>query len=232
MSAPAYTICLMHPMDPRGGKLGGIETHVRLILRRHPQDFQILFVGVDEIGDRRLGEITRIAVGERMVDFLPVARIGGDKINLAGKSIAGSTTFQFAAGALRYLWRIRAALQGAGASADLQRFEFALLPKLLGLKSVQMVHGEGGKDQKMDSLIKAYWFVHRFNEKLALRLASRVLCVNSNILKRLQREFPQVAQKAEVMTVSVDTRQFSPRPFDWATPHSEKFSSRRPSRVS
>ena len=216
MSAGAYRICLMHPMDPRGAKLGGIETHVRLILRRHPDDFCVLFVGVDEIGDCKLGEVTRIAMGERMIDFLPVARISGEAINLAGRTITGSTTFRFATGALRYLRRIRKALKGARASADLQRFEFAILPKLLGLKNIQMVHGEGSKDEKMDSLIKAYWFLHRFNEKLALSLANRILCVNPNILKRLTRDFPKAARKAEVMTVSVDTRQFSPQPFDCA----------------
>lgn len=203
-------------MDPRGAKLGGIETHVRLILRRHPDDFSVLFVGVDEIGDRTLGAVTRIAMGERSVDFLPVAHIGGDKINLAGKTITGSTTFQFATGALRYLLSIRKALKGSCASADLQRFEFAILPRLLGLKTIQMVHGEGSKDEKMDSLIKAYWFLHRFNEKLALTLASRIFCVNPNILQRLERAFPKAAMKAEVMTVSVDTRLFHASPFDCA----------------
>ena len=211
-----YRICLMHPMDPRGGKLGGIETHVRLILRRHPGDFRVLFVGVDEMGDCTLGAITRVPMGGRMIDFLPVAHIGGNAINLAGKTITGSTTFRFATGALRHLMAIRKALKGSTASADLQRFEFAILPKLMGLKNIQMVHGEGSKDEKMDSLIKAYWVVHRFNEKLALALASRILCVNPNILNRMQREYPKAARKAEVMSVSVDTLQFQARPFDCA----------------
>jgi glycosyltransferase involved in cell wall biosynthesis len=79
-----------------------------------------------------------------------------------------------------------------------------------------MVHGEGSKDQDMDSLIKKFWFVHRFNEWLALRLAQRVLCVNPNIVARLRRVLPFAARKAEVMTVSVDTQRFAPQPFDCA----------------
>ena len=211
--ADTFRICLMHPMDPRGSKIGGIETHVRMILARHPADFSVLFVGVDEIGDCALGEIKQVRLGDRTVDFLAVARIGGDKINLAGKSLGQSTTFRFAAGMLRHLLAIRRALQGAPASADIQRFEFALIAKLLGLKTVQMVHGEGSKDQKMDSLIKTYWFVHRFNEGLALRLANRILCVNPNIIKRMETLYPAAARRAEVMTVSVDTKFFTPRPF-------------------
>ena len=209
-----HRILLMHPMDPRGGKLGGIETHVRLILSRHPEDFAILFVGVDERGDCKLGEVRRIDVEGRMIDFMPVVHIDTTRINLAASKLTGSTTFRFATGALRHLPRLRALTRGGAISADLQRFEFAVLPKLLGLKSIQMVHGEGAKDQKMDSLIKKLWFIHRFNETLALTLANKVLCVNPNIVARLEKILPRAARKAEVMTVSVDTRRFAPTPFD------------------
>ena len=209
----SFCICLMHPMDPRGAKLGGIETHVRLILDRHPNDFDIVFVGVDEIGDCEIGEPRRIAMAEREITFLPVARIAADRINLAGKTIAGSTTFRFALGMLRHLGAIRRLLRRRHASADLQRYEFALIPKLLGLKTVQMVHGEGSKEDKMDSLIKTYWAVHRANEWLALHLANRIFCVNANIVKRMERLFPGPARRAEVMSVSVDTTRFSTRDF-------------------
>ncbi len=209
-----YRILLMHPMDPRGVKMGGIETHVRMILARHPADFSVLFVGVDEFGDLPKGKVTRVAIDGREVDFLPVARIDATRINLPGRNLLESTTFRYAIGALRHIGAIRSALRGSPASADLQRFEFALLPKLLGLKAVQMVHGEGSKEQKMDSLIKKLWFLHRANEWLALRLANRVLCVNASIIKRLETVLPGAARKAEVMTVSVDTRAFAPQAFD------------------
>ncbi len=206
-----FRLCLMHPMDPRGSKLGGIETHVRQVLSRHPRDFSLLFVGVDEIGDSKLGVVRTVTVGDREIDFLPVARIGSDAINLPGKSLGQSTTFRFALGILRYFWKVRRAA-GPVASADLQRFEFAGLARLLGLPAVQMVHGEGAKEQTMDSLIKRFWFVHRANEWLAFRLAQRVLCVNGNIVRRMERLYPAAARRAEVMTVSVDTEMFAKQP--------------------
>ena len=209
-----YKILLMHPMDPRGGKLGGIETHVRLILSRHPEDFSILFVGVDEFGDCKLGEVRKVDVAGRTIDFLPVAAIDATRINLAGRTLLQSTTFRFAAGAVRYLPRLRKLVKGASISADLQRLEFALIPKLLGLRTVQMVHGEGRKDQEMDSLIKKLWFIHRTNEWIALRLADRILCVNENIIRRFETVLPFAVRKSEVMTVSVDTKRFAPKPFD------------------
>ena len=215
-NAAPYRICLMHPMDPRGSKLGGIETHVRQVLSRHPADFSVLFVGVDEYGDCKLGEVVRVDMGERTIDFLPVAHIGGARINLASHKLTQSTTFLFGVGAARHLGRIRKAIGAGPASADLQRFEFAILPKLLGLKTVQMVHGEGSKEQKMDSLIKKLWFVHRLNEWVSLHLANKIFCVNPNIVKRLESIMPGVVPKAEVMTVSVDMRRFDLRPFDCA----------------
>ena len=208
-----HRLCVMHPMDPRGSKLGGIETHVRQILSRYPSDFSLLFVGVDEIGDRKLGRVAPLEVGGRTIDFLPVTCIDAGAINLPGKTIGQSTTFRFAMGVLRHFGRVKAALGKGPVSADLQRFEFAGLARLLGLSAVQMVHGEGAKDQKMDSLIKRFWFVHRANEWLALHLARRVLCVNQNIVRRLQTLYPSVARRAEVMTVSVDTDLFAPKPF-------------------
>ena len=210
---PKYRLVLMHPMDPRGSKLGGIETHVRQVLARHPDDFSLLFVGIDEFGDGPLGVQRQIEVGGRRVAFLPVAHIDQTRINLPGKRLSQSTTFRFACGILRHFAAIRRAIGREPATADLQRFEFAGLARLLGLASVQMVHGEGAKDQTMDSLIKRFWFIHRSNEWLALHLARKIHCVNANIIRRLETVQPTVVPKTEVMTVSVDTDLFAPRPF-------------------
>ena len=210
----AYRILSIHPMDPRGRKLGGIETHVRLLLSRHPKDISILFVGIDETGDCRVGEVRRVMVDGREIDFLPVAQISAEKINVAAKRLSQSTTLACALGALRHLRTIRAALGSGTASADLQRYEFAIIPKLLGLKTVQMVHGETLTDQKMDSLIKKLWFIHRAAEWLSLRLADRILCVNASIIEHFRRSLPFAVRKSEVMTVSVDTERFAAKPFD------------------
>jgi hypothetical protein len=66
-----YSLVVFHPMDPRGAKLGGIETHVRLLLAAHPEDFLLVFVGIDEIGDRVIGELAEIDFEGRSIGFLP-----------------------------------------------------------------------------------------------------------------------------------------------------------------
>ena len=65
-------LILIHPIDPRGEKVGGIETHVRLLTQCYPDDFSVLLVGVDAIGDLTPGEITPVNVGDREIEFLPV----------------------------------------------------------------------------------------------------------------------------------------------------------------
>ena len=47
-------------------------------------------------------------------------------------------------------------------------------------------------------------------------LADRIFAVNPAIVTRLERLVPRAARKAEVMTVSVDTRRFAASPFDCA----------------
>jgi len=214
MQASAYRTCLFHPMDPRGAKLGGIETHVRLILSAHPGDFSILFIGVDEFGDCRLGEVRELAIAGREIAFLPVMRVLDSRINLASKTILGSLTLRYALGVLRFLPRIKTLLRGCRASAEYQRYEFAILAKLLGLPNVLMIHTEASKDDEMDSLLKRYWFIHRLNERIAVFLADHVFGVNQNIVERIAHLYPSAAAKTEMMTVSIDTRRFAAQPFD------------------
>jgi glycosyltransferase involved in cell wall biosynthesis len=209
-----HRLVVFYPLDPRGSKVGGIETHIRHILANFPQDFSVLFVGVDEIGDKKLGIIVPLKVAGRVFDFLPVIHIPQTEINIAAKSLLKSTTFLYVMGILRYIFALKKGLGIGRTTAELQRFETALIPKILGIPAVQTVHGEGSKDDKMDSLIKKLWFIHSLNERIALTFASKIICVNENIVKRMERLFPKQSPKAQVMTVSVDTKVFATQPFN------------------
>ncbi len=207
-------LILFHPIDPRGEKVGGIETHVRLLLQRHPEDFSVLLVGVDGIGDLTPGEIVKVQAGDREIRFLPVMKYDDETAKHAASKLTQSLTFRFAVALMGYFPKIYRLAHQIPSSADLQRFEFAAYAKALRIPTVQVVHGEGRKDQKMDSLIRKYWYIQATNEKIALRLANHILCVNPNIKKRIDEEFPRYKNKSEVMTVSVDTKIYPPTPFD------------------
>ena len=204
-------LVLFHTMDPRGGKLGGIETHVRLMLARFPGS--VLFVGLDEIGDLVPGEPVPLAYEGRQLLFLPVARLEGAEVNRAAQRLLQSVTLRFLLGALRHLASIRRAVGGAPASCEIERFEFAVLPRLLRRPCVLMVHNEERRDAAMDSLVKRYWWLHRANERAALELAAVVFAVNPSIAARISGLSRRLARKTQVMSVSVDTARFTPSPF-------------------
>lgn len=209
----AHRLTILHPIDPRGAKVGGIETHVRLMLSRHPETVSVLLVGVDEAGDLEIGKTVSLDIDGRKIDFLPVVHIPDAAINVVAKRLTQSVTLRFTLGVMRHLLTIRRLARGATASTEIERFELAIPARLIGHKVVQIVHGEGSKGDKMDSLIGRYWWLHRLNETIALRLAARVVGVNPNIIARYEREMPKIAAKAEFMTVSVDTERFPAAPF-------------------
>jgi glycosyltransferase involved in cell wall biosynthesis len=206
-------LILFHPMDPRGSKIGGIETHVRLVLARHPPTTSLLFVGIDEAGDCPLGVVQSIEYEGRIIAFCPVAFVPAETVNTAARRIGQSTTLRFALGVLRHIVAIRRAARGQPASCEIERFEFALFPKLLRLPSVLIVHNEGTREDKMDSLLKRFWFVHQVNERLAFGLADRIFAVNESIARRVAVVSPAAGTRTDVMSVSVDTDRFAPTPF-------------------
>ncbi len=209
----AHRLTIFHSIDPRGHKVGGVETHVRLMLSRHPESISVLLVGVDERGDLEIGKPIEVEFDGRQVDFLPVVHVPAETLRVAAKKISQSVTLQFTLGIMRHLLTIRRLSAGETASVEIERFEQAIPARLLGHPVVQLVHNEESKGDKMDSLIGRYWWIHRLNEKIALTLATRVVGVNPNIVARYEREMPRVARKAEFMTVSVDTKRFPSAPF-------------------
>ena len=208
-----HRITLLHSIDPRGGKVGGVETHVRLMLSRYPDSVSMMLVGIDERGDLEIGKPVKIEFDGRQIDFLPVVHIPGETMRAAAKKISQSVTLHFTLGVMRHLAKIRHLAAGETASTEIERFEQAIPARLIGNPVVQLVHNEESKSHKMDSLIGRYWWIHRLNERIALSLASRVVGVNPNIIARYEREMPRIARKSEFMTVSVDTHRFPVAPF-------------------
>ena len=211
-----HCLCLIHPIDPRGSKIGGIETHIRLLLQHAPANWRVLMVGVDGHGDCKIGELTTLDVNGRRVEFLPVIYFPETDIHEAARSLQKSLTVRFGVGLLQNLFRIQRAIGPAPASIELQRFEFAAIPFLLRRPAIQIVHGEGSKRDTMDSLIKKYWFVHRTMEETALRSADAIVCVNPNIEAKIKQKLPARSRLIEFMPVPVDTTVFKASAFDTA----------------
>ena len=208
-----YRLCVVHSFDPRGAKVGGLETFIRDMIAFLPEDFTFLMIGVDALGDLEVGKVTTVEFRGRSLEFLPVLSFPDAQAREAATSIRQSITFQFMQGLLKHLPAVRRKLGERPTSVDLQRVEFAPLVRGLGIPFIQMLHGEGAPPLKMDSLLKNYRFVHNMNEKLAVMACDKFLCVNPYITERIRGIYPRQAHKIDTLSTWVDTKTFYPRPF-------------------
>ena len=212
-----YQICLIHPFDPRGQKVGGLETYIRDFITFHPADTDILFIGVDSAGDLALGQIHNLRFRGRNFDFLPILHYSDDQAREAARSIRTSLTGQFFVALLRHFKLIARLIRARQCSVDLRRVEFSWLPAVLRLPFVQMLHGEGAPKLQMDSLLRKYSFVHNTGERFAVAMSEKFLCVNPFITERLQKTYPRRKDKIDTLWTWVNTEIFKPQPMPEST---------------
>jgi glycosyltransferase involved in cell wall biosynthesis len=216
--SPKHRLCVIHSFDPRGAKVGGLETFIRDMIGFLPDDFSFLMIGVDATGDLELGKVSKQTFRGVSYDFLPVLHFPDDQAREAAQSIRHSINFQFMQGLIKHAPTLRRKLKEKPTSVDLQRVEFALLVKALGVPFVQMLHGEGAPKLNMDSLLKNYRFVHNLNERAAVAASSKFLCVNPLITERIRQTYPRHAQKIDTLSTWVNTDTFKPTPFEDTSP--------------
>jgi glycosyltransferase involved in cell wall biosynthesis len=209
---PRYQICLIHPFDPRGQKVGGLETYIRDFITFHPDDTDLLFIGVDSAGDLNLGEIHKLTFRGRTFDFLPILHYSDQQAREAARSIRTSLTGQFFMALLRHFGIIAKLIRARRCSIDLRRVEFSWLPAVLRLPFIQMLHGEGVPKLQMDSLLRRYSFVHNAGERFAMATSAKFLCVNPYITERLQKTYPRQKEKIDTLWTWVNTEIFKPQP--------------------
>ena len=208
MSRPMLVV--FATFDPRGMKIGGIETHTRHILRHFPQDNDILLVGLDETGDLEPGVAVDIDFEGRPIRFMPLAHIPAEVSSVAASKLGGSTTLRFVLAGLRHLLALRREVRGRRASADLPRVEFAALARLMGLPYLLTVHSQIATPEKTASLLQHYRALRRWSESLAFSGAQHVFAVTPTIHEQMLAVYPALHTRSSVLPVPVDTGLFYP----------------------
>jgi glycosyltransferase involved in cell wall biosynthesis len=209
---PRSRICLLHPFDPRGSKIGGLETYIRDFIGFHPPDVDVLMIGVDARGDLALGRVHTIAFRDRAFEFLPILHYPDERAREAARSVRESITAQFFVALLRHFAMVARTIRARPSSIDLRRVEYAWLPVVLRVPFVQMLHGEGAPKLQMDSLLKKYRFVHNVGERFAMATCQRFLCVNPYITERLRQTYPRHRDKIDTLWTWANTEIFRPQP--------------------
>jgi glycosyltransferase involved in cell wall biosynthesis len=208
-----YDICLIHPFDPRGSKVGGLETYIRDFITFHPRDANLLVIGVDGRGDLTPGRVQSLTFRGRDFDFLPILRFDDARTSEAARTIRESITARFFVAILRNFSTIVREVRDRRCSIDLRRVEFAWLPVLLRAPFVQMLHGEGAPKLRMDSLLRKHRYVHNVSERFARATSAKFLCVNPLITERMRATYPRHRAKIDTLWTWANTDIFRPQPF-------------------
>jgi glycosyltransferase involved in cell wall biosynthesis len=201
-------IIIIHPLDPRGSKIGGIETHVREHMASTAADAEVILIGIDEIGDLTLGKVNEVDYAGKKAKLFPILKRTGTDHHHAAKNLLSSLTFNFFFAFLKHYPAIRSLVLPGRTSVEIQRMEYSTFGRLLGAPSVQIIHGEGRPDQPMDSILKRYWAIQQINEAITVRAASHIIGVNENVVRTLKQRFPSIEGAIDMMTVSVNTDTF------------------------
>lgn len=181
-----HRLALIHPADPRS-VAPGLAARLEGILARRPDDFSILFVGVDECGDLALDRPARLEAAGRPYDFLPVMRTPRSGWT-RGADVPWGSRLAFRVAFLRRLSVIRALADGERASTELHDVGWAPLARLLGNPIVQVV----------DAPRPCAGHLAAVDEFVALRLASRIVGDHGTV-RRLRGMGAAVAAKTEVL---------------------------------
>lgn len=211
-------VCLMHPFDPRGTTVGGFFTYIRDFIAFHPEDMDLLLIGVDGVGDLRIGETSRLTLKGRSFDFLPLYFDDDSKTQHYKRNIFRSFTFRFARHAMANFFSLRRLLKAGGYSIELRRPEFAFLPYLWRIPFIQMHHDGAEPDKSMTSSWSTLWTLRKMVEGFALATCVKFYCVSRPLLERIAREHPANAGKLDVLTTWADPQVFKPQPLDPSGP--------------
>jgi glycosyltransferase involved in cell wall biosynthesis len=207
-----YRVALFNSADPRGRKIGGIETYTRDYIYYHPQDMDLLFVGADEIGDLPIGVVSEVEFRGRKFKFLPLYYLD-DAVNKYTGTITQSETWNFASTLLKNRKLLRKVLRGGGYTAEIRRPEYAPILSLLGVPFVQMIHVWGAKDKQQSGVLGKYWYLRDATEFTAALLAKKFYSVNSDLTAMFKKRYSLFAKKFDTLTTWANTTTFRPSPF-------------------
>lgn len=72
---------IVEQFDPERPQPGGVDTCIRGLVKYCPENISLRIVGVDVLGNKKLGEWAQYDIGGRVVDFMPVARLDHANLN-------------------------------------------------------------------------------------------------------------------------------------------------------
>jgi len=203
--SPRVPIAIIHPLDPLGSKIGGIEQHIRGFIKRAPEEFAITLVGFTE--DRRkrpVGRRLQLDLEGRPFSNFPVCYIPEPN-----RRKAVPQTLTFTAGLLRH----RPNLEGM--FLQFHRVEPSLICPRENTK-VLFIHGnietlfESSNESRWSKWPGLYFHIERF----FINRMSKIFVQNDDGLEFYKKIYPHLSNRLAFFPSWVDESIFFPYPLE------------------
>jgi glycosyltransferase involved in cell wall biosynthesis len=200
VSHPTLDVLIVQASDPERLPAGGIASFIRGFVKFAPDDIRVQFAGLTTNPLVPVGQVKRVSLEGREIDFMPVARLATTRRRWM------PATVPFVVGLVRYRRRLPA--------ARLLQFHRPLtaLP-LLGIPSgkVRVVHLL--TDQLVSDASESRWrragLLLNLVERLALQRMDRTYVVNERAAEVYRARFPELAPRIVYLPNWVDDSVFA-----------------------
>jgi glycosyltransferase involved in cell wall biosynthesis len=203
--SPRVPIAIIHPLDPLGSKIGGIEQHIRGFIKRAPEEFAITLVGFTE--DRRkrpVGRRLQLDLEGRPFSNFPVCYIPEPN-----RRKAVPQTLSFTAG----LFKHRPNLEGM--FLQFHRVEPSLICPRKNTK-VLFIHGnietlfDSSNESRWSKWPSLYFHIERF----FINRMSKIFVQNDDGLEFYKKIYPHLSNRLVFFPSWVDESTFFPYPLE------------------
>lgn len=196
-------LCLVHPMDPLGNKVGGAETFARELLQLAPNQVNRSLIGVRSPGSSwQTGRWQEGSLNGAHLDFLPLIT---DDPAAVWNSIPLSLRFTLALARRRLDWSNRLVF--------FNRIEPAMVRTPGALARVAVIHNDvqAQIDRGRSEVAWRHfpWLYHQLEARLFRRF-DQVFTVHQSTLKYYRRRYPELQERFSFLPTWVDSRKYRP----------------------
>lgn len=197
-------LLIVHPMDPVGKKIGGIQTFIKNLIKYSPPKFDIEFVGVSaNRKERPIAKWQEVDVFGKNVKFLPLLNIEDEN---SRKTLPLSFRFTLA------LMHSRKRISTEGKVLHFHRIEPSLAFGSTGSKKILFVHGNMIDLYNRHSEVKwrSFPWLYFGLEKKLIRGFSKVFMVRQDGVELYRKKYPFMKERFAFLPTWADREVFYP----------------------
>lgn len=201
-------ICIVHPMNPLGDRIGGTATFLRGLIKYAPADYHISWVGISSgLAEFPLGKWSRIDVHEKKVDFFPLYYVRDENKR---SWIPQALKFVIS------LYQYKKLLDLAPSALMFHRLECAIPFRYNRNQKYLFIHSSMGDALQLNSEVK--WKLcpklYFFLEKRIIPSMNYIYTVREDVAVKYRRVFSHMAEYIHFVPTWVDIENFRLRAKD------------------